>query len=48
MDIAARIFVSRLKKFGIDHIHEEFNGTHSNITYRYNRSLELISQNFKK
>lgn len=46
LDIGARIFVSKLKDFGIDHIHEEFEGGHFNIGYRYDRSLELISENF--
>jgi S-formylglutathione hydrolase FrmB len=44
LDIGARIFVSKLKEFGIDHIHEEFDGGHFNIGYRYDRSLELISE----
>jgi enterochelin esterase family protein len=46
LDIGARIFVSKLKDLGIDHIHEEFDGGHFNIGYRYDRSLELISANF--
>jgi S-formylglutathione hydrolase FrmB len=46
LDIGARVFAARLKEFGIDHIHEEFDGGHFNIGYRYNRSLELISRNF--
>lgn len=46
LDIGARIFVSRLKEFGISHVHEEFEGGHFNIGYRYDRSLELISENF--
>jgi enterochelin esterase family protein len=45
LDIGARIFVSRLKELDIDHIHEEFDGGHFNIGYRYDRSLELISEN---
>jgi enterochelin esterase family protein len=44
LDIGARIFVSKLKESGIDHIHEEFDGGHFNIGYRYDRSLEMISQ----
>jgi enterochelin esterase family protein len=46
LDLSARIFCKRLKDFGISHIHEEFDDGHRNISYRYNRSLELISQNF--
>jgi S-formylglutathione hydrolase FrmB len=47
LDIGARIFVSKLKSLGISYIHEEFNDGHFNIGYRYNRSLELISQNIE-
>ncbi|MEZ5346178.1 MAG: alpha/beta hydrolase-fold protein [Pyrinomonadaceae bacterium] len=44
LDLGARILVERLKEHGIDHIHEEFDDGHFNINYRYNRSLELISE----
>lgn len=44
LDLGARILVERLKKHGIDHIHEEFDDGHFNINYRNNRSLELISE----
>jgi S-formylglutathione hydrolase FrmB len=44
LDIGARVLVDRLKKFDIPHLHEEFDDGHFNISYRYNRSLELISQ----
>ncbi|MGI8495411.1 MAG: alpha/beta hydrolase [Pyrinomonadaceae bacterium] len=46
LDLGARIFCEKLKDFNIPHIHEEFDDGHFNISYRYNRSLELISQNF--
>jgi enterochelin esterase family protein len=46
LDLSARILCQRLKKFNVPHLHEEFDGGHRNISYRYNRSLELISQNF--
>ncbi|MET0754344.1 MAG: alpha/beta hydrolase-fold protein, partial [Pyrinomonadaceae bacterium] len=46
LDIGARILSKKLKDFDIPHIHEEFDDGHFNISYRYNRSLELISQNF--
>jgi len=46
LDIGARIFVSRLKESGIANVHEEFEDGHFNISYRYDRSLELISENF--
>jgi S-formylglutathione hydrolase FrmB len=45
LDLGARILCKRLKDFDIPHIHEEFDDGHFNISYRYNRSLELISEN---
>ena len=45
LDLGARILCERLEKFGVSHIHEEFDDGHFNISYRYNRSLEIISQN---
>jgi len=44
LDVGARILSKKLRDFGIDHIHEEFDDGHMNISYRYNRSLELISE----
>lgn len=46
LDVGARIFCEKLKSFDVPHIHEEFDDGHFKISYRYNRSLELISQNF--
>lgn len=43
LDIGARVLSKRLTDHGIDHIHEEFDDGHMGISYRYNRSLELIS-----
>ncbi len=45
LDIGAGILVERLKKHNIPHIHEEFDGGHFNIKYRYNRAFEIISKN---
>ena len=45
LDIGARVLSRRLNKFDIPHIHEEFDGGHFNINYRYNRTFELISEN---
>lgn len=45
LDIGARILCDRLNKLGIDFIHEEFDDGHRNISYRADRSLELISKN---
>lgn len=44
LDLGARVFCKRLRNHGIDHIHEEFDDGHFNISYRYDRSLELISK----
>jgi S-formylglutathione hydrolase FrmB len=44
LDIGAKVLCERLKKYEIPHIHEEFDDGHFNISYRYNRSLELISE----
>ncbi len=44
LDLGARVLVNRLKKHGIEHIHEEFDDGHFNIQYRESRSLELISE----
>jgi S-formylglutathione hydrolase FrmB len=44
LDIGARVLCEKLKDFGISFIHEEFDDGHFNISYRSNRSLELISQ----
>lgn len=46
LDLGARILVDRLKKHGIPHRHEEFDGGHFHISHRYNRAFEMISQNF--
>lgn len=47
LDIGAKILVDRLKKHGIPHKHEEFDGGHFNINHRYNRTFELISENIE-
>ncbi len=47
LDLGARILCKKLKEFDISHIHEEFDGGHFNISYRYNRSLQLISEKIK-
>ena len=44
LDIGARILTKKLSEFGVEHIHEEFDDGHFNISYRYDRSLELISE----
>jgi enterochelin esterase family protein len=44
LDLGTRILAKKLSEFGIPYIHEEFDDGHMNISYRYNRSLELISE----
>jgi enterochelin esterase family protein len=48
LDLGARILSKKLKKLNVPHIHEEFDDGHFNISYRYMRSLELISENLDK
>jgi enterochelin esterase family protein len=43
LDLGARILCSRLNGNDVPHIHEEFDDGHFNISYRQNRSLEMIS-----
>jgi len=44
LDIGARILSRKLRDLGVEHLHEEFDDGHMNISYRYDRSLELISE----
>lgn len=43
LDISAKILSRKLTELDVPHIHEEFDDGHFNISYRYDRSLELIS-----
>ena len=43
LDIGAKILSAKLTALNIDHTYEEFDDGHFNISYRYDRSLELIS-----
>ncbi|HEX8174007.1 MAG TPA: alpha/beta hydrolase-fold protein [Pyrinomonadaceae bacterium] len=47
LDLGARILAARLKEHDIAFVHEEFDDGHFNISYRYDRSLELISKRFE-
>ena len=47
LDVGANILCERLKKHGIPHLREQFDDGHFNISYRYNRVLELISQHIE-
>lgn len=40
----ARMFAARLKELGIPLTHEEFDDTHMKINYRFDRSLQFISE----
>jgi S-formylglutathione hydrolase FrmB len=42
LQYAARIFTGRLRALGIDHTYEEFEGTHSGIDHRMDRSLPFL------
>ncbi|MDQ3131902.1 MAG: esterase family protein [Acidobacteriota bacterium] len=44
LDLGAKILCERLEKLDVPFIHEEFDDGHFNISYRQNRSLELISK----
>lgn len=44
LDVGAKILSRKLKEFDVPHLHEEFDDGHFNISYRYDRSLELISE----
>jgi S-formylglutathione hydrolase FrmB len=46
LDIGTRILRSRLESHGIEFIYEEFDGGHFNTSYRYNRSMQLLSETF--
>ena len=45
LDIGAKILSKKLTELDVPHIHEEFDDGHFNISYRFERSLELISEN---
>ncbi|MGI8786370.1 MAG: alpha/beta hydrolase [Pyrinomonadaceae bacterium] len=47
LDLGARILCEKLKNFDVPFVHEEFDDGHFQISYRYNRSLELISRAFE-
>ncbi len=40
----ARIFAAKARRLGLRVVHEEFDDNHSNIQYRYDRSLPLLSR----
>lgn len=44
LHLGARIFTQRLRELKVRHVHEEFEDGHMRITYRYDRSLALLSE----
>lgn len=46
LHFGARIFVERLKELKVHHLYEEFDDDHTDISYRYDRSLSLIGRKF--
>lgn len=44
LDLGARILCERLRQHQVPFVHEEFNDGHFNTTYRYDRSLTLLSE----
>lgn len=44
LNLGARIFCRRLSELGIDHVHEEFDDGHFDVTYRYDESLSRLSE----
>ena len=48
LDVGARLFSNELKRQGIKHVYEEFEGGHSNTQHRYDRSLRLIARAFRR
>ena len=44
LDIGARVLSKKLTEYNVPHLHEEFDDGHFSISYRYDRSLELISE----
>lgn len=44
LDLGARVLTSRLSELEVPFIHEEFDDGHMNVSYRYERSLRLISE----
>lgn len=47
LQIAARRFVAQLSHHGISHVHEEFDGGHRGMSWRYGVSLSMIAEALK-
>lgn len=48
LHFGSRIFVERLKALKVRHVYEEFDDDHTDISYRYDRSLALIGRKFPR
>jgi S-formylglutathione hydrolase FrmB len=46
LQLGHRALHYKLKKLGIKHYYEEFDGGHFNTNYRFDKSLELMSSRF--
>jgi len=46
LQFGARIFVEKLKQFGIAHVYEEFDGGHRGTAYRYDHSIPRMIKCF--
>ncbi|HZS39148.1 MAG TPA: alpha/beta hydrolase-fold protein [Polyangia bacterium] len=44
LQLGARQLASKLARHGIAHVHEEFDGGHMNVPYRYARSYEVVTR----
>jgi enterochelin esterase family protein len=44
LQLGARQIAARLAAAGIAHVHEEFEGGHGGVQYRYDRSLEVLTR----
>jgi enterochelin esterase family protein len=44
LQLGTRQIASKLRRAGIAHVHEEFEGGHSNTPFRYDRSFEVLTR----
>lgn len=47
LQLGNRIFSRRLQSLDVPHAYEEFDGGHMNVSHRYERSLQLISETLR-
>jgi enterochelin esterase family protein len=46
LQYGARIYAKRLQSMGVAHRYEEYDGGHMNVSYRYDVSLQAVSEAF--